>query len=554
MAERADATGPRNGSLDREGGKPVETSFRLAVANIARWGDTDVFPFAPENHILHDRQDAIVGLLNQIHAGFKGRLRDDTPSLDTALQLVTNEGFRWAAQLDPLWNAYLLGLVIDSAPQIEAQRLALEKQTVFSYRFQIDSERASLFQSDSWADFTKRSEELARQYEYVVVADIADFYARIYHHRIENSLLELKLPDQHVPRRILSLLKAFSRGVSYGLPVGGPAARALSELTLSRVDTMLSLDGIVFCRFADDYRIFASTEQEAYKQLVTLTGYLHEHEGATLQKQKTRVVRTKDFLRAPVFLAEDSSELSPTDREERRFVRLSLRFDPYSQNAEEEYERLRDELQQFDIVGMLAREVAKSRVNLPVVRRLTQALGFVDEDIKDAAVGTIVDSLEMLAPAMPVVLRVLDNLATDLPEATRAAVMDEIRNRIQDGSYYMNLPMNLAYAFRVLRHEQREENLVLANRIYDTAGTPPFLQRDLVLHMHNWGSSAFISTQRRRYQDKHPWVKRAILQSSFLLDDEGEYWRRGLTLSDFDKIALEWRAEKLGEGRTEIPL
>lgn len=532
----------------------MEDSFRLAVANIARWGDTDVFPFAPENHILHDKQDAVVDLLLQLHRDFKNQLKDDPPSVDTALQLVTNEGFRWATQIDPIWNAYLLGVVIHSAPEIETQRLAQERQVVYSYRFDIDAERSSLFQADSWADFTKRSEELARQFDYVVVADIADFYARIYHHRIENSLLEAKLQDENIPRRVVSLLGTFSGGVSYGLPVGGPAARALSELTLSRVDTMLSLDGIVFCRFADDYRIFAATEQEAYKHLITLTGYLHEHEGATLQKQKTRVVRTKDFLRAPVFLAEDSTELSPADREERRFVRLSLRFDPYSQDAAEEYERLRNELQEFDIVGMLAREVAKSRVNLPVVRRLTQALGFVDEDIKDAAVGTIVDSLEMLAPAMPVVLRVLDNLVSKLPAETSAAVMTELRRRIQDGSYYMNIPMNLAYALRVLRHEQRDENLILANRIYDAPGTPPFLQRDIVLHMHNWGSSAFISTQRRRYQDKHPWVRRAIVMASFLLDDEGEHWRRKLSLTGFDRIALEWRKEKLEQGRREIPL
>lgn len=532
----------------------MEDSFRLAVSNIARWGDTDVFPFAPENHILHDKAEEVTALLNRVHGDFDVRLKGDPPPVDVALQLITNEGFRWASQIDPLWNAYLLGLVIEAAPKLEASRIPVGSETVFSYRFAIDPERDTLFESDSWRDFTIRSEHLARQHSYVVVADIADFYMRVYHHRVENSLLQLKLDDPSLARRIVRLLTTFSNGPSYGLPVGGPAARALSELTLARVDTMLTLEGIVFCRYADDYRIFAATEQEAYRHLVSLTRHLFTHEGATLQKQKTRVVKSKDFLRAPVFLAEDSTELSPEDREARRFVKLSLRFDPYSQDAAEEYERLRGELQEFDILGMLSREVAKSRVNLPVVKRLTQALGFVDADIKEAAVGTIVDNLEMLAPAMPVVLRVLDNLASELPPDAARAVMSELRRRILDQSYYMTLPMNLAYAFRVLRHEDRAENRILANRIYDDPATPPFLKRDLVLHMHNWGSSAFVSTQRQRYNDHHPWVQRAVLLASFLLEDEGSHWRRRLSLSEFDRIALAWRQEKFDEGRMEIPV
>ncbi|MDF8262867.1 RNA-directed DNA polymerase [Luteipulveratus flavus] len=532
----------------------MERSFDLAVRNIARWGDTDVFPFAPENHVLHDNADKVVALLTSIHSDFKSRLRDDPPTTDVALQLVTNEGFRWATQLDPVWNAYLLGLVLESASAIERNRAPSEDLSVFSYRFDIDEDRASLFRADSWLNFSKRSEELAKKYSHVVVADIADFYARIYHHRIENSLLELRLADGEVPKRINLLLGSISGGVSYGLPVGGPAARALSEITLDRVDKLLAMDGIAFCRFADDYRIFATSEAEAYSHLISLTQYLHEHEGATLQKQKTRVVRTRDFLRAPIFLAEDSPDLSATDREERRFVRLSLRFDPYSQDAAEEYERLRKELEDFDIVDMLSREVGKSRVNLPVVRRLTQALGFVDADIQEAAIGTIVDSLEMLAPAMPVVLRVLDDLAADLSSDTISSVTSEIRRRIVDGSYFMNLPMNLAYGLRVLRHEQNAENLILAKKIYSSSQAPPFLQRDIVLHMHNWRSSAFISAERRHYQEKHPWVKRAILLSSFLLDDEGAHWRRKTHFSDFDRIALKWREDKVAQGREEVPV
>jgi hypothetical protein len=201
-------------------------------------------------------------------------------------------------------------------------------------------------------------------------------------------------------------------------------------LTLSRVDTLLDLEGIVFCRFADDYRLFAKSEQDAYRQLILLTEYLMEHEGATLQKHKTRVVKAKDFLRAPLFVAEDNVDITEAERQERKFLRLSLRYDPYSTNAQADYERLRQELQEFDILEMLGREIAKSRVNVPVVRRIAQALKFVAEDVQGAAVGTIVDNLELLAPAMPVVLRVLDDLASELPPASASALTGDLRRRI----------------------------------------------------------------------------------------------------------------------------
>ena len=114
--------------------------------------------------------------------------------------------------------------------------------------------------------------------------------------------------------------------------------------------------------------------------------------------------------------------------------------------------------------------------------------------------------------------------------------------------------MNMAYAFRVLRHESHEENLALAREVYDSGRAPAFLQRDIVLHMHNWGSGAFVARERHRYNERHPWVRRAILMSSYLLGDEGSHWRKTLTLSPFDTIARDWRTEKISANRQEIPL
>ena len=44
----------------------TEQSIRFAVKNIARYGDTDVFPFPLENHWFHDAEDDVVELLTHL--------------------------------------------------------------------------------------------------------------------------------------------------------------------------------------------------------------------------------------------------------------------------------------------------------------------------------------------------------------------------------------------------------------------------------------------------------------------------------------------------------
>ncbi|WP_347162197.1 RNA-directed DNA polymerase, partial [Peptostreptococcus anaerobius] len=75
---------------------------------------------------------------------------------------------------------------------------------------------------------------------------------------------------------------------SYGLPVGSNASRILAEVALIDVDNYLLSKGINFCRFVDDYRIFAKNAFEAHSNLALLTLKLSK-EGMFLNTQKTKV-------------------------------------------------------------------------------------------------------------------------------------------------------------------------------------------------------------------------------------------------------------------------
>jgi Reverse transcriptase (RNA-dependent DNA polymerase) len=558
----------------------------MAIDNIAAWGDTDVFPLPPENHAFFDRADDVVELLDDLHTNFQDWVNQHGPINESALAMVGYTAFRWVTQVDPLWNAYLLGLVLAVAPEIETARIPVEQGVVFSYRYAYDPGDHRLFSDGAWRAFNERSIELAKTHEYVLACDIADFYARIYHHRLENSLLFLPGASD-VARRIDQILKMFAGGTSYGLPVGGPAARILSELLLNRVDRLLLTSGIVFCRFADDYHLFTDTQAEAYDALRFLTEKLLQNEGLTLQRAKTRIISSRDFRLGSEFEvhqddaaegvvdeAGESSEATPPvgdaeiapveepaadtesgrDWEQLSFLALSLRFDPYSPTADEDYEALKDQVSRFDVVGMLTRELSKSRIHMPLTRRLVQAIRYLEPDAKDGAVRTLVDNLDTLSPVLPNVLRAAADLYDELGPDTQAHVIAVTQKVLREKRYYISVPVNLGYAVRLLGKDRSDENQALLAQLFEDA--PHFVQRDIVLIMARWRATYWLSDQRAQFSRQHPWVQRALLIASYVLADEGSHWRRQVAgqLSPFDALVRRWMSERVATPEWEVPL
>src|SRR5438309_724617 len=101
----------------------IKKSIKAAVQNIAVFGDSDVFPFSFERHIFFDRPELVVKALEDLHNNFDRRLAQHPPDNLNTLAPVGYTGFRWATQLDPLWNAYYLSLVIEMGDAIEKARI-----------------------------------------------------------------------------------------------------------------------------------------------------------------------------------------------------------------------------------------------------------------------------------------------------------------------------------------------------------------------------------------------------------------------------------------------
>ena len=183
----------------------------MAVKNVATHGDTDVFPLPFETLLFFDQPASVENILKDIHQDLSSALNSRPLTTIRSLAQVGYSGFRWATLIDPFWNAYYLALVIQIADQIEKERLP--DDVVFSYRFKWNKSTGQLFSNRTWLDYRRHAIKMAKQHEFVVLTDIADFYPRIYHHRVENALRRLPSPGDN-PARLLQLLTHFSKTAS----------------------------------------------------------------------------------------------------------------------------------------------------------------------------------------------------------------------------------------------------------------------------------------------------------------------------------------------------
>lgn len=562
-------------------------AFEAALRNVERFGDTDVLPFPIEKTVFAESRRESLELLQRIDVKFESFVESFRPYYETSSYPVGLWGFRWVTQIDPVWNAYLLGLVTAVGDRIEAVRPPLDQCSVFSYRFKPDGETGALFDwKIGWQQYQERSLVLAKELiaqaknpkdpPRVVVCDIADFYARISHEHVKQAL-QIPGVDPEVADRILVLLRVLSGGEPYGLPIGGPAARLLSELVLQSVDDLLGIEGIPYCRFVDDFHLFASGENDAYQKLMFLSEKLFNRLGLTLQKSKTRIMSAQEFRATSQFAQEAGAQKEDGAGERWVLLNLKIPFNPYSEDPVGDYEDLRREINRYNLLGMLTRELGKSRPDPALTRRLVDAVRYLDRETRIKAVQILLDplNLERLYPLLSNLLRTFKYLVepragdeggddtfdlgawtppspdSGLDEETRSRVFDRLVELIESRSYLLGIPAHLAYAIRVLVHDGRKKTTNILAAAYK--GAPGMVRRDIILAMARRGEVSWLLNLMKE-RNLTPWERRALLIASVRLGNAGRQYRGGLagSLSPMDRLALEWaERKKSAEGADE---
>lgn len=521
----------------------MQNFFRAAIENVYRHGDTDIFPFPIENRILHDRMEQVLPLLSAAHANFDDTFAANSPQDITSLVPAGSFGFRQGTQLDPFWNAFFLGNVLSIAEKVEAARLP--DNQVFSYRLAPDTYLSGdIFRRDvGWIDFIKRSIELAEQSEYVVVCDIADCYSRISHHKVENAL-QFVGAEPSVRKSIMGYLGNLTQTRSSGLPVGGPAARILAELSLVNSDIYMQGSRINFTRYADDYNIFCNSKHEAYSTLLSVSRTL-ANDSLSLQKSKTRILSKSEFFAVNKnIIADQSKTVTPTQR----LMSLTLRYDPYSANAEQDYEALKDELESIDIVALLNEQLAQTRVHIATTKKIISALRHVSPNGQFGAAISMLDNMDILYPIASNVFIAINSFFSTLPNASKTEICNRIIDLYSNKHEVLQPSANLAFANRIISQEKSIKNQEHLHRCYDEA-SDSIVRRDVILTFANWQHVGWLSMEKQKFQTLSLWERRALILASYYLNDEGKHWRGFAKdwFTPFESIIRDWRADKQPE-------
>ena len=322
----------------------------------------------------------------------------------------------------------------------------------------------------------------------------------------------------------------------------------------STAHRLLRSHGIKFCRFADDYHLFAPSAEDAHRALLFLSEKLLRNEGLSLQKSKTRLLSAKEFISTSEF-SDETEHLAANALEARRFITVSLRFDPYSPTATDDYHTLRREVAKYDIVGMLQRELQKTRVHSALTKKLVSAVKFLDLPLRESMSISLLDNLDVLAPVFPNVMILLKEIFADLGDGTQRAISSALRELIVTGSFLMQIELNLSYALRVLACRRESETEELLVQIYAQT-TSSFIKRDIIAILARWRVAYWLSDLKGYFYGLSDWERRAFVVASYTLGDEGKHWRTSVKerLTPIEELFRSWAQSKVSNPDFVMPV
>jgi len=490
-------------------------SLDWALAHVERFGDTDIFPRPFEFQAMRHSWDATkTYLANQDLDAWKTRPKR------TCLTPKGKYAYRLSTQLDPLDALVYLGLVFEIGGQLEASRLPAADRIVLSHRFSPEPDGQLYSRGSNWTTFLNRSGELADEtgVSHVVVADISDFYHRLYHHRVEN-MLAAATNGSGQGRVISKLLRQFADGNSYGIPVGPAASRLIADAAIDDVDQLLRAEGATFCRYSDDYRLFCTSYRDAYDKLARLAEVLYRNHGLTLQQHKTSIV-TVDTFKERFLASPESEELSSLRVTFNDLVEQLVLDNPYEDINYDDLEPPQQALvDQLNLEGLFREQLHAQDVDIGLTRFLLRRLAQLDDQDLAMELVSNAEHFYTVIPAVVEYLAALNSIDQSGREHLGAEVM-----RLIDSSYVGHLPYHRCWLLSLFAGSGlwgQQDKFVSAYN-----GTPErFARRKCILAMGRSRLFYWFKAARDGALDMEPWERRAFLAgASCLAHDERRYW------------------------------
>ncbi len=508
-------------------------SLDWALEHVNRFDDTSMLPLPFEySAIQHVWSDVRSYLSGQDVLDWKVRAHR------SLLAPKGRYAFRIITQLDPLDFLVFAALVREIAKDVEAIRVPISRNIVFSYRLAPLKDGQLFDPSIGYDQFLARSRDLLRDktVSHVALADIADFYPRIYHHRLQNALSNATSLSQHVTA-IMRLLSGWNGTETFGIPVGNAPSRVLAEATIADVDEALLASGINFIRFNDDYRIFTKNHAEGYRALAFLAEVLYRNHGLSLQPQKTHVLSVKDFRRRYLSSPEEREIDSLYEKFQELIDELGL-SNSYQQIEYSDLSTGQQELiDSLNLSGLLQEELEKSDIDFGIVKFVLRRMGQLGDG---SLVDEIFDNLDALYPAFSDIIQYLSSLR-NLGTERYHEIGERVLNLLE-ASLVSELEYHRVWALDLFTHTTQWDN---EDRFFTMLGTArdAFCRRKLILAMGRAHQRHWFQSQWRNLANESPWPRRALLAgASCMAPDARKHWYKSVLpqLDELEKAVLKW--------------
>ncbi len=416
---------------------------------------------------------------------------------------------------------------------IESNRISKKSRRVFSYRVDTSKDNRLYYSKGSHEAYLQclRGKSQKNSTKFVAIADIADFYPRIYQHRLEN-IIESTASEQRgieVARVLVKKLISNLMGRnSYGIPVGPYASRVLGEAVLIDVDAYLHSNKIDFVRWVDDYNIFCKSEYEAQSTLFSLGEWLFSNHGLTLQSAKTKIVPVRRFMDDVLIKPED--QLS--DRDAAVSVLKTIVTEYEGELDEEELDEaaiqeILEALQGSDLLGMLNASISdETLVDYGIVSYVLSKLPRIPgapENLKNEVLELVIDNAELLYPVAEYIAKYVSSFG-HLSKSSKKKIARKLLKPIKS----KRNPPPTYYAMWILWVFSRSEDW---NQLRDIvhlyqSTSSEVLKRYAALAIAKGGSRADALVVKDDFSAASDMLKLAILKASIKLGkDERKHWK-----------------------------
>lgn len=237
----------------------------------------------------------------------------------------------------------------------------------------------------------------------------------------------------------------------------------------------------------------------------------------TLNRSKTTILSAKhykDFISAQLGDGKDSSLA---------LRELDLHFDPYSDNASAEYEKLKQSFEKIDISFLLDLEKEKSQPDAFVLAQIGRALKFQEPAVAVQLCATLLDpgNLNSFRASWSKIMRGVYAVRSSELFEPIFAVIDTLLDRIPSNGAHLLVPeANMLHYLRAIRFTRTDLRGAFVRQTYDRTRSAS-VRRACIDCWRHWADRPSFTRMRNQWQNLGIGEQRMLWLAAGSFGDEG---------------------------------